>query len=150
MNIEDTLLAQNPEFSLKTGDIAAKFLYGTKRRTRNLVIEVSAQTRKLLLKRKVKLGWPICSIEGCLMANRCFKCSRFYHRFRECRRTETCAGSHRLKECTPQPAGYKCINCQTFNTHNKNAEISENHSSLDRNCPSLQAVLEKYGQNTDY
>jgi hypothetical protein len=34
--------------------------------------------------------------------------------------------------------------------HNKNAKISENHSSLDRNCPSLQAVLERYKQNTDY
>jgi hypothetical protein len=152
-NIEDTLLGQNPELNLKTGDMAAKFSYETNRRTRNLVIEVSAQTRKLLIKRKVKLGRLICSIEDYLVANRCFKCSRFNHRFRECRGTETCplcAGSHRLKECTVQPADYKCINCQTFNTHNKNAKISENHSSLDRNCPSLQAVLEKYRKNTDY
>jgi len=152
-NIEDTLLAQNQELSLKTGYIAANVSYETMRRTRNLVIEVSAQTRKLLIKRKVKLGWQICSIEDYLVANRCFKCSRFNHRFRECRGTETCplcAESHRLKECTVQPADYKCINCQTFNTHNKKAKISENHSSLDRNCPSLQAVLEKCRQNTDY
>jgi len=60
-----------------------------------------------------------------------------------------CARNHRLKECTAQPADYKCTNCQTFNTHN-NAKISENHSSLDRNCPSLLTVLEKYRQNTDY
>jgi hypothetical protein len=89
-NVEDTLLAQNPELNLKTGDIAAKFSYETKRRTRNLVIEVSAQTRKFLIKRKVKLGWLICSIEDYLVANRCFKCSIFNHRFRECRGTETC------------------------------------------------------------
>jgi len=84
------------------------------------------------------------------VANRFFKCSRFNHRFWECRGTETCplcAGSHRLKEFAAQPADY---NCQTFNTYNKNAKISENHSSLDRNCPSLQATLEKYRQNTDY
>ena len=151
-NIEDTLLAQNPELNLKTGDITTKFSYETKRRTRNLVIEVSAQTRKHLIQ-KVKLGWLICRIEDYLMAKRCFKCSRFNHRFQECRGTETCplcAGSHRLKECTAQPADYKCTNCQTFNTHNKNAKISENHSSLDRNCPSLHAVLEKNRQNMDY
>ena len=39
LNIEDTLLSQNPELNLKTGDIKAKFSYGTKRRTRKLVIE---------------------------------------------------------------------------------------------------------------
>ena len=31
-NIEATLLAQNPELNLKTGDITAKFSYETKRR----------------------------------------------------------------------------------------------------------------------
>jgi hypothetical protein len=50
------LLSQNPELNLKTADIAAKFLYETRRHTRNLVIEISAQTRKLLIERKVKLG----------------------------------------------------------------------------------------------
>jgi len=30
--------------------------------------------------------------------------------------------------------------------YNKNAKVSENHSSLDRNCPSLQAVLENTGK----
>jgi hypothetical protein len=83
-NIEDSLLAQNLELNLKTGDIAAKFSYEPKRCTRNLIIEVNAQTRKCLIKREVKLGWLICSIEDYLVANRCFKCSRFNHRFREC------------------------------------------------------------------
>jgi len=48
-NIEETLLAQNPELNLKTGDITAKFSYETKIRYRNLGIEVNAQTRKLLI-----------------------------------------------------------------------------------------------------
>jgi hypothetical protein len=150
-NIEDTLLAQNPELNLKTGDINSKFMYETQRRTRNLLIEANAHTGKLLIQ-KVKPGWLFYSIEDYLVANRCFKCSGFNHRFRGCRGTETCplcAGSHRLKKCTAQPADYKCINCRTFNTH-KNEKISENHSSLDRNCHSLQAALNKYRQNTDY
>ena len=56
LNIEDTLLSQNPELNLKTGNIKAKFSYGTKRRTRNLVIELSAQTRKQLIQKRIKLS----------------------------------------------------------------------------------------------
>jgi len=120
-NTEETLLAQNPEFNLKTGDITAKFAYETRKHTWNLVIEVRAQTWKLLIQKKVKIGWLICSIEDYLVANRCFKCSRFNHRSRDCRGTETCphcSGCHRLKERTVQPTNYKCIKCQLYNMHN--------------------------------
>ena len=58
-NIEEIILAQNPEFNLNKGDIAAKFTYVTKRHTRNLVIEVSARTRRQLIQKKIKLGWTI-------------------------------------------------------------------------------------------
>jgi hypothetical protein len=47
--MEETLIKQNPDLYLKAGDINAKFLYVTKKNTRNMVIEVNAQTRKLLL-----------------------------------------------------------------------------------------------------
>lgn len=82
-NIEDTLMVQNPELNLEKGDITVKFKYDTKRRTRNLVIEVSAQIRKLLAHKRVKLGWQICNIDDYLAINRCFKCSKFNHKFRE-------------------------------------------------------------------
>jgi 23S rRNA A1618 N6-methylase RlmF len=72
LNIEDTLLSQNPELNLKTGDIKAKFSYGTKRRTRNLLIEVSAQTRKQLIQKRIKQGWLICGIGDYIVVNRCF------------------------------------------------------------------------------
>jgi hypothetical protein len=38
----------------------------------------------------------------------------------------------------------------TYNTYNKDRKTNENHSSLDRNCPSLQAMIVKYKQNTNY
>jgi len=56
-NIEDTLIAQNPEISVGKGEIIHKFTYETKRHTRNTVIEVRAQTRKKLIDNKVKIGW---------------------------------------------------------------------------------------------
>jgi len=152
-NIEDTLIAQNPDIGLEKGEIIPKFTYETKKRTRNIVIEVNSHTRKKLIHNKVKLGWIICSIEDYLVATRCFRCSRYNHRMRDCRGTETCplcAGNHNLKDCKAQPAEFKCINCRMYNHHNKNAELNENHSSLDRKCPSLLAIIEKYKRNTDY
>jgi hypothetical protein len=152
-NIEGTLIKQNPDLYLKAGNITAKYNYETKRHTQNLVVEVNAQTQKFLLQEKVKLGWMICKVEDYLVATRCFKCSSFNHRHQDCRGEETCplcAGRHKMKECTSNSSEYKCINCATYNLHNKNARICDNHSNLDRNCPSLQVVLERYRQNIDY
>jgi hypothetical protein len=152
-NIEETLIKQNPELHLQSGDIIPKFCYTTKKLTRNLVIEVNAQTRKSLMQRRVKLGWMICKVEDYLVPNRCYKCSRYNHRQHDCRGEETCplcAGRHKMKDCTVSPPDYKCINCATYNFHNKNARTCENHSALDRNCPSLLALLDRYRQNIDY
>jgi hypothetical protein len=154
-NTEDTLIAQNPDIGLKKGEITPKFTYETKRKsTRNMVIEVNSHTRNKLINNKVKLGWILCSIEDYLVATRCFKCSRFNHRTNLCRATDNtcplCAGKHTLKECKAQPEDFKCINCQSYNQHNKNAKINENHSSLDRQCPSMLAVIERYKRNTEY
>jgi len=92
----------------------------------------------------------MCKLGDYLFAIRCHKCSKFNHRARECRTCPLCAENNSLKECTATPEHYKRNNCHTFNTYNKDNKISDNHSSLDRNCPSLQAVLEKYKRNTDY
>jgi len=82
-NIEDTLMAQNPEIGIGKGEIIPKFTYETKRNTRNIVIEVSARTRKKLIDNKVKIGWINCSIEDYLVATRCFRYFRFNHRMRD-------------------------------------------------------------------
>jgi hypothetical protein len=128
-------------------------VYATERNKRNLVIEVTASTRRQMIQKKVKIGWVMCDLGDYLVANRCFTCSKFNHRSRECRGMVTCplcAGNHSLKECSATPEHYKCINCTTFNTYNKNNKIRDNHSALDRKCRSLLAVLDKYKRNTDY
>jgi hypothetical protein len=89
-NIEGTLIKQNPDLYLKAGDINVKYNYETKRHPRNVVVEDNAQTRKLLLQKKVKLGWMICEVEDYLIATRCFKCSRFNHRHQDCLGEEPC------------------------------------------------------------
>lgn len=152
-NAAGRIAEQNPELNLNSEDIQPKFCYTTKSNKKNLVVEVSPQVRHELLQTKIKLGWLIFKAQDYIAATRCFKCSRYNHRYRECRGEDTCpfcAGAHKMKECTVSAKQYKCINCVTYNKHTRNAKICENHSSLDKSCPSLQAVLEKYIQNTDY
>jgi len=112
-------------------------------------MEVGAHSRNLLLQHKAERGWLIGKIKDYLVANRCSKCSRFNHRFCECRGEEACflcAGSHKLKECAASPTAYKCFTCQTHK-HNQHKNICDNPSSLDKKCSSLQAILEKYRQH---
>jgi len=70
-------------------------------------------------------------VEDYLVATRCFKYSRFNHRHQDCRGEETCplyAGRHKMKECTANSSEYKCINCATYNFHNKNASLCNTHN----------------------
>jgi len=152
-NLEETILAQNPELNLKLGEVAARFKFRTKRGETNMVIEVGPETRKKMLQTKLKIGWLICKLGDYLMAKRCFKCSRFNHRHQDCRGEETCplcAGGHTLKDCKAPTNRHKCISSMTYNRYSKKGKICENHSSLSKNCPRLHAVLTKYRQNTDY
>jgi hypothetical protein len=55
-NLEDTLMAHNPDLKLRKGDNIAKFSYNMKKQIRNLVMAVGAQTSKLLIQKKIKLG----------------------------------------------------------------------------------------------
>jgi hypothetical protein len=84
---------------------------------------------------------------------RFFRYSKFNHRHKECKGEEICplcAEGHKLKEGKAPGDQHKCINCIINNRHSKTGRIDENYSSLDKNCPSMLAVLEKYRQNSDY
>jgi hypothetical protein len=84
-NINEIMIAQNPELDLKVGDIKPKFVYETRKRTWNLVFEGSTQTRTILIQNKIKLCWIVCGLSDYLVTKRCFKCCKFNHRFWECR-----------------------------------------------------------------
>jgi len=88
-NAEDIILAQNPDLNLQEGDIQTKFAFKTKRNIRKMVIEVKTQTSRQLLQNKLKPEWTICNIDDYVTISRCFKCSRYNHRHRECRSEET-------------------------------------------------------------
>jgi hypothetical protein len=48
----ETLLAQNLELDMKPGEVAAKFMFRTKRGEINMIVEVGPETRKKLLRSK--------------------------------------------------------------------------------------------------
>jgi hypothetical protein len=49
-NFEETLLAQNPELSMKPGEVATRFKFRTRRGELNTVVEVGPEARKTKLK----------------------------------------------------------------------------------------------------
>lgn len=149
----ERIICQNPELNLNDVDIQGKYCYKNKFNKKNMIIEVSSQARRELLKTKIKLGWQICNARDYLVATRCFKCSRFNHRQGDCKGTQTCplcSKDHTLKECTASRNEYKCVNCATYNKYCRTEKSCEKHSSLDKNCPSLQAVLGRYVLNINY
>jgi hypothetical protein len=89
-NLEKTVIAQNPELLMKTGDIAARYKFQTKWGLINMVIEADSETRKKLIQTRLKIRWLICKVDDYLVAKSCFKCSRFNHRHQDCRGEETC------------------------------------------------------------
>jgi len=111
------------------------------------VAEVDSETRKKLHQTRVKLGWTICRVDDYISVKRCFRCSRFNHDHRECKGEEVCplcTGNHSLKQCTAPPTEHKCINCTVYRKQHPMTQIDTAHTSLDKKCPSLMAILEKY------
>jgi len=152
-NAEAIILAQNPDLKLQEGDIQAKYIFKTRRKTTKLIIEVLPHARRQMLHNKLKLEWSVCYVEDYVSVNRCFRCSGYNHRHTECRNEEACpvyAGKHKLKDCAAPRTEYNYINCERLNAHNQDRKTQTNQSSLDRNCPSLQAMIAKYRQNTNY
>jgi len=151
-NVEETLIKRNTEINIQEGSIVPKFIYTTKRATRNLVVEVDSETMKKLQQR-VKLGWTICRVDEYVSVKRCYRCSRFNLNHRECKGEEVCPlciGNHSLKQCTAAPTEYKCINCMVCKKHNPTTQIDKAHTSLDKKCPSLKTIPVKHTKNTEY
>ena len=152
-NAADIICDQNPELAVTREDITAKFIFKNKRNVRNLVIELTTETYRIMRQKKLKIGWVICHTEDYISVTKCHKCSKFNHHQSECRSEETCplcAGQHKMIECKATRAQYRCVNCTTYNKYNQDKTVKENHSSLDRTCPSMQAMIVKYRQNTAY
>lgn len=150
----EAILHQNDELNLKQEDLVPKFMFQDRSKRKNLIIEVSPQARKIILAKKLKIGWHLCGGDDYIKVNRCFKCSKFNHRAQDCKGEITCphcTKNHAGKDCNTTRDQYQCINCTNYNKYNKDNTVDVNHSSLDnKNCSCYQMMIERYRQNTEY
>jgi hypothetical protein len=115
-NTEQIITTQNPELRLNEGEVTPKFTYRGKRNATNMVIEVGPQTRQKILSTNLKLGWHICNVRDYIVMTRCYKCSRFNRKAKECIGEQTCPhcmGDHNIKACTAPTCDYKPLIAQT-------------------------------------
>lgn len=150
---KEAILEQNSELNLKEEDVTPKFTFKDRRNNNNLIVEVNPEARKKLIVNKVKIGWNMCNTGDYLRLNRCFKCSKFNHKAKDCKGDLTCphcAGEHSGRDCNSNKDVYQCINCINYNKYNKTHPINIHHSSMDKSCRCYQTALKKYMQNIDY
>ena len=85
-NDEGIIMAQKLNLNLQEGDIQTKCTFKTRRKTKNIVIEVLPHTHREMLHNKLKIEWTVCYVEDYVSVNRCFRCSGYNHRHTECRK----------------------------------------------------------------
>ena len=128
-------------------------MFEDRKKHKNLVIEVNSEIRKILVDRKLKLGWHVCYSSDYVSITRCYKCSKYNHRVQECVGEVVCphcAQSHKMHECKASKKNHRCVNCINYNKYNRTAQVNVNHSSLDKSCSCYRAILKKYIERTDY
>ena len=152
-NVAQTIVLQNSELNLNENEVKQKFVFEDRKGHENLFIEVNSEIRKILLDRKLKIGWHVCNSSGYLGVTRCYKCSKYNHRAKECFGKVGCphfAQIHTMQECKASKENHRCINCINYSKYNKTMQLNINHSSLDKSCSSYKAVLKKYTERLDH
>jgi len=69
---------------------------------------------------------------------------------KEAKKCALCVEENKLQERTAPRDEFKCINFKTYNKYNQIRSINADHFSLDTKCPSMQEMIVKCKQNTDY
>ena len=139
-NAVQALVLQNSELNLNENEIKPKFVFEDGEKHKNLVIEVNSETCKRLVDRKLKIGRHVCNSNDYLSVTHCYKCSKYNHRAQEC------FGDVNID----MDINHRCVNCISYNKHNKTTQVNVNHPSLDKSCGCHKAVLKKYTERMDY
>lgn len=110
--------------------------------------------KRVLYKKRIKVGWNSCPLFEHVELVRCFNCCRFGHIDALCDMKDTpvcplCAGTHKLKECDSINNPVKCYNCNAMN-EKYNLNLNVNHSALSYKCPTMLKKLKKKKENIQY
>jgi len=152
-NAAQAIVVQNSDLNFKENEIKPKFMFEDRKKHKNLVIELNSEIRKILVDRKLKLGWHVCYSSDYVSVTRCYKFSKYNHRAQECVGELVCphcVQSHKMYECKASKENHRCVNCIQYNKYNRTTQVNVNHSSLDKSCSCYRAFLKKYIEMTDY
>jgi len=152
-NAKELIMKLNSELCIEKEDTTPRYLFKDKRKANNLVIEVNSTTRMKFLGKKMKLCWNMSNVDDYIRINRCYKCSKFNHRAKDCKGTLTCplcAENHSLRERKPSKEKYKCNNCTNFNKYNQKSPVGAKHSSRDNSYSCYQNMLRRFTETIDY
>lgn len=148
--IIECIKKQNDLVLDENSKIEVKFMKELKNGTM-VTIEVDTKTFEILMQiGKLNIGWSRCIVTEDLNVWRCYNCSGYNHKARECKnktRCGKCAGEHPTIECKIEI--HRCINCITAN-EKFNLKLDTNHQSFDKACTIYQRKLERYKLRTTY
>lgn len=146
------MIAQN-EFINEESKIKIVYVSNPSRRfnTYSVIAEVDSTTFvHLVNKERINIGWDRCYVHEVHNITRCYNCSGFYHKAKECKNKlacPKCSGEHTLKDCTSSQA--ECINCKMAIQKLK-IKVDARHEAWDLNCPVYKRKLEIERQKVNY
>lgn len=140
--VEEAVFRQNGGLLLtvKTEDCSVKVVRRTNGRTPdicNVVLEVSPDLYRLLVDRKLRIGYQVVWALDQSPIVQCYRCMGYGHFVKECRSPDPgcghCAGNHDSRQCPRKPDTPSCINCLK-----NGAGATSNHTSFSTTYPEWQ------------
>ena len=114
--------------------------------TKLVVAEVSPALRKIMVDRRIFVGWGSALVVDHLEVMQCYRCYEFGHKSDRCSAKQPkcgrCGEDHDQRKCESDKV--RCTSCATAGLDN------HNHEAIDRNCPTRKRILENIKRSIDY
>lgn len=151
VQIEQAIRRQN-DWICDSDRLSVKYLkQWAQKDTATIYAECSATLfHKMIQKSKICIGWERFSVFEDLDVPKCFKCQGFFHKSSTCvnkRSCSICTEDHDRKDCPNLTK--KCQSCKIANDK-FNTKYDLNHSSSDKDCPSLKYHMDSLRSRINY
>lgn len=145
--IINNMKMQNP--IIKEASIKVIKIYGNKQFTALIEID-SSSFHKLMIEKRINIGWDRCIVYEYFAINMCFKCNGYNHKAANCTNKKSCkkcAGEHDIRECDVTEK--KCVNCCIMNT-NLNLKLNTEHEANSLQCRVHERQIENERKRVNY